>query len=131
MKKLLAGLVIAAVAMAGIYAAAATTATAIAANFAPTAATPAAGHLRIVEFATALKRASAEHRTASAKCKLLTGAEKNICNAEAKTEEKRARTAARVNYKGSNLPAVAEIIEPKIARDIDVALYRVHQQSPD
>jgi hypothetical protein len=129
MKKLLAGLVIAGVAMVGIYAAASTTATAIAANFTPAAAT---GHLRIVEFASELKRASAEHRAASAKCRLLTGAEKNICNAEAKADEKRAKTAARDTYKGSiNLPNVAGSNEPKSARDIDVALYRAQQQLPD
>ena len=126
MSKLLTGLLIAAAAMAGIYAAAATTATAIAANFTPT---PAAGQVRIVAFASAVKRASAEHRAARTKCELFIGAEKNFCNAEAKADEKRAKTAARVNYKGSiNLPTDAGMNESKTARDIDVALYRAHQQ---
>lgn len=127
--KLFAGLLIAASVMAGIYAAAAATATAMAASF-TTAET--SGHTRIVEFAAAVKQASTEHQAARARCEFLTGAEKNICNAEARMEQKRARTEARVNYKGSIKPPVnAGVDEPKTARDVDVALYRVHRQLPD
>jgi hypothetical protein len=127
--KLFAGLLIAAAVMAGIYAAAATTASSMAASFTTAETT---GRTRIVEFAAAMKQASAEHRAARARCELLTGAEKNICNAEAKEEQQRARTDARVNFKGSiKAPADAGVNEPKTARDVDVALYRVHRQLPD
>jgi hypothetical protein len=129
MSKLFAGLLIAAAVMVGIYAAAATTATAIAASYTTAETT---SHTRIVEFAAAVKQASAEHKAARARCGLLTDAEKNICNAEAKAEQKRAKTEARVNYKGSIKPyANAGVNEPGTARDVDVALYRVQLQLPD
>lgn len=129
MPKLFAGLLIAAAVMVGIYAAAATTATAMAATFSTAETT---SHTRIVEFAAAVKQASAERKAAHARCELLTVAEKNLCNAEAKAEQKRAKTEARVNYKGSiNAPAYIGVNEPKTARDVDVALYRVRRQLPD
>lgn len=115
--------------MVGIYAAAATTATAMAASFTTAETT---SHTRIVEFAAAVKQASAERKAARARCELLTDAEKNICNAEAKAEQKRAKTEARANYKGSiKSLADAGVSEPKTARDADVALYRVQRQLPD
>jgi hypothetical protein len=122
--KLLAGLLIAAAAMAGIYAAAATTATAMAASFATAETT---GYTRIVEFAAAVKQASSEYKAARARCEILTGAQKNPCNAEAKAERGRARTEARINYKGS-IRSLADggVHEAKTARDADVALYRAH-----
>jgi hypothetical protein len=127
--KLFAGSLIAAAVMAGIYATASTTATAMAASFTTA---EASGHTRIVEFAAAVKQASAEHKAARARCELLAGADKNICNSEAKAEKKRARAEARVNYKGSTRsPADVGVNEPKTARDIDVALNRVHRQLPD
>jgi hypothetical protein len=129
MSKLFAGSLIAVALMAGIYAAAATTATAMAASF-TTAET--SGHTRIVEFAAALKQASAEHKAARARCELLTGAAKNICNTEAKAEQKRSRADARVNYKGSIMSlADSGVNEPKAARDVDVALYHAHRQLPE
>ena len=129
MSKLFAGSLIAAAVMAGIYAVASTTATAMAASF-TTAET--SGHTRIVELAAAVKQASAEHKAARARCEILSGAEKNLCNAEARAEQKRARAEARVNYKGSiKPPADAGVNERKTARDVDVALYRAHRQLPD
>jgi len=129
MSKLFAASLIAAAVMVGIYVAASTAATAMAASF-TTAET--SGHTRIVEFAAALKQASAEHKAARARCELLTGAAKNICNTEAKAEQKRSRAEARVNYKGS-IRSFADVgmNEPKAARDVDVALYREHRQLPD
>lgn len=129
MSKLFAASLIAAAVMVGIYVAASTAATAMAASF-TTAET--SGHTRIVEFAAALKQASAEHKAARARCELLTGAAKNICNTEAKAEQKRSRAEARVNYKGS-IRSFADVgmNEPKAARDADVALYREHRQLPD
>jgi hypothetical protein len=127
--KLFVGLLIAAAVMVGIYAAAATTATNMAASFTTAETT---GRTRLIEFAAAVKQASAERKAARAICELLTGAEKNICNAEANAEQKRAKTEARVNYKGSvEPPANSGVNEPKTTRDVDVALYRVHRQLPD
>lgn len=129
MSKLFAGSMIAAAVMAGIYAAASTTATAMAASFTTV---ETSGHTRIVEFAAAVKQASAEHKAARARCELLAGAEKNLCNAEAKAEQKRARAEARTNYKGSiRSSADIAVNEPKVAREIDVALFRAHRQLPD
>jgi len=92
MSKLLAGLLIAVAAMAGIYAVAATSATTIAASFTTT---ETSSHSRSVEFATAVKRRLAEHRAARAKCALITGTEKKVCIAEARAEERRAVRDAR------------------------------------
>jgi hypothetical protein len=129
MSKLSIGLLIAAALMAGIYAAAASTATPMADSI-TTAET--SGRTRIVEFAAAVRQASAEHKAARARCELLTGAEKNNCNAEAKMEQKHARAEARANYKGStSSPAYVGVGENKTARDVDVALYRVHRQLTD
>lgn len=129
MSKLFAGLLIVAAVMVGIYAAAATTATAMAAGFTTAETT---SHTRIVEFAAAVRQASTEHKAARARCEFLSGAGKDICNAGAKAEQKRARTEARVNYKGSIKPPTnAGVNEPKTTRDADVALFRVHRQLPD
>jgi hypothetical protein len=129
MSKLLAGALIAAAVMAGIYAAASTIATAMAASF-TTAET--SGHVRIVEFAAAVEQASAEHKAARTRCELLTGAENDICNAVARAQQKRDRTVARVIYQDSiTPPADAGADDPETARDADVALYRVHRQLSD
>ncbi len=129
MSKLFAGLLIAVAAMAGIYAVAATTATSMAAGFNTT---ETSDRTRIIEFAAEMKRTSAEHKAARAKCDRYTVTLKASCNAEAKAEQKRARSEARVNYKGSSKsPADAVVKQAKAARDFDVALYRVHRQLPD
>jgi hypothetical protein len=77
--KLLAGLVLIAAAMAGVYAVAATAATSIATAFSTEEAT---SHAQNAEFAARLKQDSASHREARAKCAVLARAKKNICNAE-------------------------------------------------
>ena len=129
MSKLFAGSLIAAAVMAGIYAVASTTATAMAASFTTVETNT---HTRIVDFAAGVKQASAEYKSARARCELLAGAEKNICNAEAKAEQKRARAEARAYYKGSiRSPADIAVNESKGAREIDVALFRAHRQLPD
>lgn len=129
MSKLLAGFMIAVVATVAIYAMAATIATNMTAGFTTTETTH---HTRIDEFATGMKRAAAEHRMARAKCERFTGAEKNICHAEAKAEQRRARTKARVKYKDNiKSPANAGVNEARTAREVDVALYRAHRQLPD
>lgn len=129
MSKLLAGLLIAVVATVGIYAMAATIATNTTAGFTTTETTH---HTRIDEFATGVKRAAAEHRTARAKCERLTGAEKDICHAEAKAEQRRARTKARVKYRDDiKSPVKGGVNEARTAREVDVALYRAHRQLPD
>ena len=106
MSRFFTGLLIVASGMAAIYAIAA----AIATNLTPTFATAETTRpTRIVEFASAMKRAATEHRTARAKCELLSDAEKSICDADAAVEQKRAKAEARVIYKGGvPLPAKAE-----------------------
>jgi hypothetical protein len=131
MSKLHAGLLIAAAAMAGIYAIAANIATTTAAGFATAETT---SHTRLVEFATAMKSAAVENSTARAKCKRLAGAERNDCDAEAAAaaEQRRARTGARSEFTGYvKVPANAGMNAPKGMREIDAALYRAHRQLPD
>ena len=81
MQKLLAGSLIAAATLAGIYAVAATAATTLADSFTTEESTR---HTRSVEFETAVKRAWAEHKAARAKCGPFTGAKRKTCYAEAK-----------------------------------------------
>ena len=129
MSKLYAGLFIAAAAMAGMYAIAANIATTTAAGFATAETT---SHTRPVEFATATKSAAIENSTARAKCGRLTGAGKDLCDAEAAAEQRRARTEARIKLKaGVEVPAKAGINVAKAMREVDVALYRAHRQLPD
>ena len=64
-QKLLAGSLIAAATMTGIYAVAATAASSMAANFTTE---ESSRHTRSVEFETAVKRAWAEHKAARAAC---------------------------------------------------------------
>jgi hypothetical protein len=85
LSKVLAGLLVAAAAISGIYAVAQTTATAAAASFAPETAT----RPRIAEFTSRAQRAAAEYRAARAKCKVLAGAARDTCLFEARAEEMR------------------------------------------
>ncbi len=133
MSSLIASVLSAVSAIAGIYA----IATIIATSTTPTAnnAEP-VRRTAIVEFGIALKRAADEHRTARTKCEILVGAEKTGCQAEAKSAQMRARTAARVNYKGNITPSVQTLVhDPDNARrnggELDAALYRAHRQLPD
>jgi|ERR1700687_2011015 len=103
MSKLVTGLLIAAAAAIGMYAAAATIATTLAANFTPT---PAPQRPRIVEFAEEVKQAWNEHKSARARCARLNGQGKDQCNAEAKSEQRRALAEARFTYKNSIAPPV-------------------------
>ena len=133
MLKLIASLSIVLVAMAVIYA--------IADPFATTTNTSVttaevSRHTSIAEFGSALKRAAIDYRTARAKCELLSGLEKTVCTAEAKSEQKRAKAAARANYKdGVKSPTNALVNELKTARPadaaFDVVLYRAHRQLYD
>ncbi len=80
------GLLIAATTVAGIYAAASATATAIAATITTSESTR---HARLGEFEDSWRRASAEYGTARAKCEQLKRAKRYLCNAAARAEEKR------------------------------------------
>jgi hypothetical protein len=78
--KLLAGLVLTAAAMAGVYAVAANTANSMATAFSTE---EEASHAQIAEFAARLKHDSASRHEARAKCALLARVKKNACNAAA------------------------------------------------
>jgi hypothetical protein len=130
--KLVAGLSVAAATMAGIYATAAATAAIAAASFATSETTSRA---RIVEFAAAVKRASAEYRASQARCGLLTLAERYLCDIDAKAEEKRAKTRARLQYEESvrpssysakNNPNLARRFDTVAGATLDVAPHRLH-----
>ena len=133
MSKLFAGLLIAVLTLAGIYAIAAMIADNTTGSFRTE---ETRRHAGIVEFGSALRRASEVHGLARAKCELVAGAEKNICNAEAKSEQRRARTEARVNYKGNSTVSATPV--KNIADEVrnggnvlDIALYRAHRQLRD
>ena len=79
-------LVAAAVAV-GMYAAASVTASTMAGTFDTAAATT---HSRFASFETALKRASTGYREARGKCDDLARTKRNLCNAEARADERRA-----------------------------------------
>ena len=79
-------LVAAAVAV-GMYAAASITATTIAGTFDTAEATR---HSRYAGFDTALKRASADYRETRSKCDPLAREKRDLCNAEARADERRA-----------------------------------------
>ena len=129
MSKQFTGLLIAAGAMARIVAIATTLAKSSSASFTVVETTR---HARVVAFATAMKRAVAEHRTARAKCELLVAAEKNICDADAKKEQQRAKTEARTKYKGNTKSAEKPTVnETEKMRGVDLVLYRAHQQLDD
>lgn len=87
-------------------------------------------HPRAVESATAMKRAVATYRIARAKCDLFDAAEKSICDAEAKKEQKRAKSEARNKYKDDNGSAASPAMNPpvKTTRGLDLVFYRAHQQ---
>jgi len=78
---------VAAAAAVGVYAVSAATASSLVASFS-TAET--ARHTRIVEFASTLKQAAAEHRAARAKCKSLGVEQKQACNAAVRERDRRA-----------------------------------------
>jgi hypothetical protein len=84
MTKLIAGLLIAAATMAGMYAVATTTATALASSFTTEERTR---PTRIAELETAMKRAVAGFKAARGKCDVFSGKQKHVCNAEARAEE--------------------------------------------
>ena len=81
------GLWIAAAVAVGMYAAASITATTMAGTFDTAEATR---HSRFAGFDTAFKRASAEYRETRRKCDPLSRAKRNLCNAEARADERRA-----------------------------------------
>lgn len=114
--KVSAGLLFAAAAMAGIYALAATTATTAAAGFVDT---ERSSRARIVEFAFSVKQAAADYRTAQERCELIGGAESYLCRVDAKAEETRAKTRARLNYEGAFRQA-SFVAKPVSARGFDV-----------
>ena len=85
------GVLIAIAMIAGMYALAATTASSVAATFNATETT---SRTRNVEFATGIKRVTAEHKAARATCAPLAGKPKRVCESEARAKENRAfRTA--------------------------------------
>ena len=128
MSKLFASLLIALIAMMASYATAATTASHMTSEFSTVEST---SQSRTGEFAANLKRAEAAHRSARAKCELLTGEEKNGCNAEAKAEQRLARSAARNKYKeGVKSLGNVGLNEEGNPREVDVSLYRAHRQLP-
>lgn len=82
-----AGVALAAAAVAvGMYAAASITANTMAGTFDTAAATT---HSRFASFETALKRASTEYRESRGKCDDLARTKRNLCNAEARADERR------------------------------------------
>ena len=82
-----ASIVVAAAVAAVTYAAGAATAASIVASFSTGETTR---HTRIVEFASTLKRAAAEHRAARAKCKQLTTSQRAACDAAIREQDRRA-----------------------------------------
>ena len=70
-----------------MYAAASITATTMAGTFDTAEATR---HSRFAGFETALKRASTEYRETRGKCDDLARTKRNLCNAEARSDERRA-----------------------------------------
>ncbi len=137
MSSLFASALSAAAAIAGIYAIATIIATPASSGFSN--AEP-IRRTAIVEFGIALKHAADKHRTARAKCEIFVGAEKVGCQAEAKSALVRAKTAARVNYKGNVKPAAHTVVngianarlgdsEPDFG--LDIALYHAHQHWSD
>ena len=77
--------------VAGVYAVAATSAATLAASFSTEQTT---SRSRMVEFASKVKQAAAEHRAAHAKCRLLAaGDKKEACNAAVRAEDGRAFSA--------------------------------------
>jgi hypothetical protein len=111
---LLALMLIAASVMAGIYAIAAMTVSSVTTGFATT---QLASHERIAEFASALKRASAEKKAARAQCDLLTGSGKQLCTAKARAEEKRTKAEARALYNARSRP----VIDAGLAAPLNIA----------
>jgi hypothetical protein len=91
MSKLVPGILIGVAAMAGIYAAAATTASRVAATFVMT---ETASRARNVDFAIAAKRIVADRKVTRAKCALLADKLERACNAEAGARERRGAKAA-------------------------------------
>src|SRR5271166_1695488 len=53
------------------------------------------------EYTAAVDRASAEYKSARAKCEPLAGHDKDMCVVEAQAGEKRAKALAEANYKGT------------------------------
>lgn len=80
-------LIAAAIVAVGIYAAASITATTMAGTFDAAEATR---HSRFAGLETALKRASTEYREARGRCDDLARTKRNLCNAEARADERRA-----------------------------------------
>lgn len=74
----------------GAYAVAASAAAAMAAGFSPVETTD---HASIATSSSALKRAVADHRMARAKCKLLAGDARNLCNDAVREQDKHAFSA--------------------------------------
>ena len=133
MSSLIASVLSAVAAIAGVYAIAAIIAAPTPADF--NAADP-IRRTAIVEYGIALKRAADQHRTERAKCETLTGAEKSGCQAEARSAQIRAKAAARANHRGHIQPATQTGVNDthnahRKDGELDVALYRAHRQLPD
>ena len=60
-------------------------------------------HAELVEFTTAVRKASEKQGAERAKCLLFSGLEKTFCESEAKAEANRARTEARIRYKNGKI----------------------------
>ena len=93
MWKLISGGLLAIMTMAGIYAAAATTASSVTATFNTT---ETASRARNVEFQSAAKRSLVEHEAAHAKCAILERKQRAACSREARAAELRAFKAAQL-----------------------------------
>jgi len=81
------GVLIAIATIGGMYAVAATTASSVAGTFNASEMT---SRTRNVDFATGIKRVTAEHKAARAKCTLLAGKPKRACESDARAKEQRA-----------------------------------------
>ena len=93
MSRTVSGVLIALATVAGIYAAAATATTHVAATFVTA---EAASHSRNAKFVSAARRTSAGLGAARARCEALAGDPKRACRAEARANEQRACRAAQL-----------------------------------
>jgi hypothetical protein len=93
MSRTVSGVLITVAAFAGIYAAAATATTHVAATFVTA---EAASHSRNEKFVSAARRTSAGLGAARARCDALVGDRQRVCRAEARANEQRAFRAAQL-----------------------------------
>jgi hypothetical protein len=84
---------------------------------------PAASALTKDEYKAEKNRIEAEHKTTKEKCKDLQGNEKDVCQAEAKAAEKKAKAKLEANYK--NTPSAQKnLLEETAEADYSVAKAR-------